>query len=330
MNERGDGILNPSFGTQTPMGKIETRLGQLVGDDCTQSFKVENEIILLDDKKLETVREIIKNRKIPKSQIKDFLKAPTAFLNASLVNLDTGFSMRVTEANNVIHVERHWNPAKEAQATDRVYRIGSKRDVNIYVPILHHPEMDSFDVNLHRLLSKKTTLKDAVVTPEEADLPRSGIFNTPGSEDKIVEDKDLKTIPWGHFEALVAEVYAKYYKAESYLTATSNDRGCDVVVFSEKDNMLIQCKHTTKHILKGEGPVRELLAAPTYYKQKIGKSFSKSIVVTNAKSFSRPTQQASKRENIDLVGFKKLSKMLFFSKVTFSDIFKRLDKKRIE
>ncbi|NWH06736.1 SNF2-related protein [Desulfobacter latus] len=242
--------------------------------------------------------------------------------------LAAGVGLTVTGANNVIHVERHWNPAKEAQATDRVYRIGQEKDVNIYVPILHHPEMPSFDVNLHRLLSKKTNLKDAVVTPEDADLQNAGIFNTPGSEDRTIEEKYLKNMPWEHFEALVAELFARHYDAETYLTPQSNDRGCDVVVLSPKANMLIQCKHTTKHILSGEGPIRELLAAPSYYKEQIGKSFSRSIVITNAKSFSKPTRNAAQREGIELMGHTELSRMLAPSKITYSDIFKRLDKKR--
>lgn len=77
-----------------------------------------------------------------------------------------GVGLTVVGANNVIHLERHWNPAKEAQATDRVYRIGQKKDVNIYLPILHHPGQVSFDRNLDMLLQRKSNLKDAVVTPE--------------------------------------------------------------------------------------------------------------------------------------------------------------------
>ncbi|MDR5862932.1 hypothetical protein QC758_08150 [Halomonas campisalis] len=69
-------------------------------------------------------------------------------------------------ANHVIHLERHWNPAKEAQATDRVYRIGQERDVFIYIPTALHPDFDSFDVHLDRLLSGKLLLKDAVVTTD--------------------------------------------------------------------------------------------------------------------------------------------------------------------
>ena len=38
-----------------------------------------------------------------------------------------GVGFTITEANNVIHLERTWNPAKENQATDRVYRIGQKK-----------------------------------------------------------------------------------------------------------------------------------------------------------------------------------------------------------
>jgi SNF2 family DNA or RNA helicase len=80
--------------------------------------------------------------------------------------LATGTGLTVVEANHVIHVERHWNPAKEAQATDRVYRIGQQRDVHIYLPASLHPELDSFDVHMERLLASKLQLKDAVVVPE--------------------------------------------------------------------------------------------------------------------------------------------------------------------
>ncbi|MBE1426515.1 SNF2 family DNA or RNA helicase [Desulfomicrobium macestii] len=77
-----------------------------------------------------------------------------------------GVGLTVVGANNVIHLERHWNPAKEAQATDRVYRIGATRDVNIYIPALHHPEHISFDVLLNKLLMNKIAVSDAVVTPQ--------------------------------------------------------------------------------------------------------------------------------------------------------------------
>ena len=77
-----------------------------------------------------------------------------------------GVGLTIVGANHAIHLERHWNPAKEAQASDRIYRIGQLRDVRIHLPAALHPSMDSFDVNLDRLLRSKLMLKDAVVTPE--------------------------------------------------------------------------------------------------------------------------------------------------------------------
>lgn len=77
-----------------------------------------------------------------------------------------GVGLTVVGANHVIHLERHWNPAKEAQASDRVYRIGQQKDVFIHLPAVTHPQFDSFDVHLDRLLRGKLMLKDAVVTPE--------------------------------------------------------------------------------------------------------------------------------------------------------------------
>jgi len=91
-----------------------------------------------------------------------------------------GVGLTVTAANNVIHLERHWNPAKEDQATDRVYRIGQKNDVNVYIPVVHHPEARSFELNLHALLSNKIDLKEAIVTQEDVtakDMARTGLFN---------------------------------------------------------------------------------------------------------------------------------------------------------
>jgi len=91
-----------------------------------------------------------------------------------------GVGLTVTSANHVIHLERHWNPAKEDQATDRVYRIGQTKQVHVYIPITHHPEVPSFEVNLNRLLMKKSDLKDAIVTQDDVTLQEitdSGLFD---------------------------------------------------------------------------------------------------------------------------------------------------------
>lgn len=98
------------------------------------------------------------------SRIRDFEKREG--FNVIIMSPEAaGVGLTVTGANHAIHLERAWNPAKEAQATDRVHRIGQTRNVYVHIPIALHPESTSFDVNLAALLSDKVALKDAVVVP---------------------------------------------------------------------------------------------------------------------------------------------------------------------
>lgn len=82
-----------------------------------------------------------------------------------------GMGLNVTAANHVIHFGRHWNPAKESQATDRAYRIGQDKPVKVYYPITTlSPSyaFASFDQTLDLLLMRKTQLADATLFPSEA------------------------------------------------------------------------------------------------------------------------------------------------------------------
>lgn len=76
-----------------------------------------------------------------------------------------GMGLNVTGANHVIHYTRHWNPAKENQATDRAYRIGQDKDVHVYYPMAVHKGMITFDQTLDELLKRKTSLAEATLYP---------------------------------------------------------------------------------------------------------------------------------------------------------------------
>lgn len=78
-----------------------------------------------------------------------------------------GMGLNVTAANHVIHYSRHWNPAKENQATDRAYRIGQTKDVYVYYPMAVTPNIKTFDEILDDLLSKKTSLATSTIFPTE-------------------------------------------------------------------------------------------------------------------------------------------------------------------
>ena len=90
----------------------------------------------------------------------DAFQARGGFNVIILSPLAAGVGLNIQAANHVIHYMRHWNPAREDQATDRAYRIGQKRPVTVYTPIVCGPEWPSFDERLDGLLEHKRQLAE--------------------------------------------------------------------------------------------------------------------------------------------------------------------------
>lgn len=89
-----------------------------------------------------------------------------------------GVGLTITEANHVIHFSRHWNPAKEDQATDRAYRIGQKKTVYVYMLIGRIEGIKTFDEKLDNLLSVKQSVKGAALFPSaRLDVKESDVMN---------------------------------------------------------------------------------------------------------------------------------------------------------
>jgi hypothetical protein len=70
-----------------------------------------------------------------------------------------GTGLNLTAANHVVHVDRWWNPATEAQATDRVFRIGQDRDVRVHTLIC----LGTLEERIDRMISDKGVLAERVV-----------------------------------------------------------------------------------------------------------------------------------------------------------------------
>ncbi|MGQ0802345.1 MAG: DEAD/DEAH box helicase [Actinomycetota bacterium] len=70
-----------------------------------------------------------------------------------------GVGLNLTRATHVIHYDRWWNPAVEDQATDRAYRIGQERPVQVHRLISEGTVED----RISALLATKRDLADAVV-----------------------------------------------------------------------------------------------------------------------------------------------------------------------
>ncbi len=70
-----------------------------------------------------------------------------------------GTGLNLTRATEVIHFDRWWNPAVEAQATDRAHRIGQTRAVNVHTLVTSGTVED----RIAELLERKKALADSVV-----------------------------------------------------------------------------------------------------------------------------------------------------------------------
>ena len=100
-----------------------------------------------------------------KAKVDNFQAMPAGFAIMIISPKAGGTGLTITAANNVIHLERWWNPAVEDQCSGRVHRIGQQKRVNIYLPIAVHRKFETFDQILHDLLSAKRELCHKVIVP---------------------------------------------------------------------------------------------------------------------------------------------------------------------
>lgn len=113
---------------------------------------------------------IVKRKKSNKQSRQSSIDEFQAFAGFNVIIMSpvaAGMGLNVTAANHVIHYSRHWNPAKENQATDRAYRIGQTKNVYVYYPMAVRADIKSFDETLDDLLSRKTSLATSTIFPTE-------------------------------------------------------------------------------------------------------------------------------------------------------------------
>ena len=132
---------------------------------CHKRYGVDAKIINGDIPSIVT-RQTTPNKQSRQASIDEF-QSIDGFNVIIMSPIAAGMGLNVTAANHVIHYSRHWNPAKENQATDRAYRIGQKKDVFVYYPMAISKEFKSFDKTLDELLSRKTSLATSTIFPTE-------------------------------------------------------------------------------------------------------------------------------------------------------------------
>ncbi|UJW28623.1 DEAD/DEAH box helicase [Saccharothrix sp. AJ9571] len=99
-------------------------------------------------------------------RIEAFTSGDTQILVATVTTGGVGLDLHC--ANHVIHFERHWNPAVEAQATDRAYRIGQTRIVHVDYLVTRN----SIEDRISALLAAKRDLSDLYLPGGEFDFTK--------------------------------------------------------------------------------------------------------------------------------------------------------------
>jgi len=78
-----------------------------------------------------------------------------------------GLGLNLTTANSVYVMEPQFNPAAEAQAVDRVHRLGQKREVKTVRYIMR----GSFEEHMLNLQDKKTKLANLSLDDRDKNKP---------------------------------------------------------------------------------------------------------------------------------------------------------------
>ncbi|HEY5663017.1 MAG TPA: SNF2-related protein [Ilumatobacter sp.] len=75
-----------------------------------------------------------------------------------------GTGLNLTAASQVIHYDRWWNPAVEDQATDRAWRMGQRRTVNVHKLVCE----GTVEERIGQVIDEKRAIADAVIGSGEA------------------------------------------------------------------------------------------------------------------------------------------------------------------
>lgn len=268
--------------------------------------------------------------KLSRQQTIDVFQSETGFNIIIMSPLAAGVGLNVTEANHIIHYSRHWNPAKEEQATDRAYRIGQTKDVFVHYPMAVFPDTlvdekgvrcKSFDEVLDTLLhNKKVLASNALFPTEQAEVTPDELFNNvfsfeTSSNPEILTIEKLDRLNPNLFEAAIAALYMAK-GSDVYLTPYSNDKGVDVVVLGIDENLLIQVKQTKSLVCKDA--IQEIFTAQNHYSNKFQATFKTMVIANN--NFSNTAQVLASSNSVQLVNRNELIKLIRETEITLQDI----------
>lgn len=255
-----------------------------------------------------------------------------------------GVGLNIVEANHVIHYTRHWNPAKEEQATDRAYRIGQEKDVYVYYPIISDINYNNKETSreifrtvnewidkqveedvknkspeekLNKIIiKKKKMLKDFfLASSSELDDDDLKGFNDEESDiennlEKNIEIESIDSLDPSTFEKFAVVLLEKEIEnSRGFVTPQSGDKGIDGLILSDRLNILIQCKHTKKLDNKA---VKDLNFGEAVYSKELNLKFHKLVIFTSTNDVANNIIEHQKKydERIQVYNRNKIAELL--------------------
>lgn len=71
-----------------------------------------------------------------------------------------GVGLNLVGGNHLFLVDLHWNPQLEMQAQDRIYRVGQKKQVNVY----KFMTVETIEERIKKLQDNKLAIADSMLT----------------------------------------------------------------------------------------------------------------------------------------------------------------------
>lgn len=251
----------------------------------------------------------------------DRFSATSGFDVIILSTLAAGAGLNVTAANHVFHFTRAWNPSKEAQATDRAFRIGQERDVFVYCPTVVADDFTTFEVRLDQLLKRKAglagaTLDDGGLTSMLNGSGKDASFRElvgDGGVGEAVPKRfltmdDVDRMDGDSFEALCCLLWAKQGFDATVTPKRGGDGGIDVVALKGTEGDLLQCK-SSKAAEVGWDAVKEVVAGAARYQARFKGTRFRRLAVTN-QHFNRGAIEQAEANRVSLVTRPRLEELL--------------------
>ena len=125
------------------------------------------------------------------------------------------------------------------------------------------------------------------------------------------------------FEAAIALLLEKIYGGNAWLTPKTNDKGADIMLFEESENLLVQVKQSISKLGISSG--QEISYALPEYNKKHGCKF-KPQVITNS-YFNQSAIDLAKQHNIELIDRETVNKWINKNPLRMDEIDNKLEER---